>query len=127
MPYEISDTLDVAIPNAARDAEASAVPEPVVLLSPACASFDQYRNFEIRGNRFRELVMALPGVKPAGVSTQSHSSVRFGGARQRLARSAARWREPGIQPSARASRFRVRAKGATPRKERGDVSALTLR
>jgi UDP-N-acetylmuramoylalanine--D-glutamate ligase len=61
--YEISDTLDVAIPNAARDAEASGISDPVVLLSPACASFDQYRNFEIRGNRFRDLVMALPGVK----------------------------------------------------------------
>jgi UDP-N-acetylmuramoylalanine--D-glutamate ligase len=61
--YEISDTLDVAIPNAARDAEASTVPDPVVLLSPACASFDQYRNFEIRGNRFRDLVLALPDVK----------------------------------------------------------------
>jgi UDP-N-acetylmuramoylalanine--D-glutamate ligase len=34
------------------------------LLSPACAAFDQYRNFEIRGDRFRELVTALPGVKP---------------------------------------------------------------
>ena len=36
--------------------------EPVVLLSPACASFDQYRNFEVRGDTFRELVRALPGV-----------------------------------------------------------------
>ncbi len=35
--------------------------EPVVLLSPACASFDQYRNFEVRGDAFRELVLALPG------------------------------------------------------------------
>ena len=36
--------------------------EPVVLLSPACASFDQYRNFEVRGDAFRELVAALPGI-----------------------------------------------------------------
>jgi UDP-N-acetylmuramoylalanine--D-glutamate ligase len=62
--YEISKTLDVAVASAARDAEASDVADPVVLLSPACASFDQYRNFEIRGTRFRDLVMALPGVKP---------------------------------------------------------------
>jgi UDP-N-acetylmuramoylalanine--D-glutamate ligase len=64
VPYEISETLDVAVPNAARDADASDLVDPVVLLSPACASFDQYRNFEIRGARFRDLVTALPGVKP---------------------------------------------------------------
>jgi UDP-N-acetylmuramoylalanine--D-glutamate ligase len=34
----------------------------VVLLSPACASFDQYRNFEVRGDAFRDLVRALPGL-----------------------------------------------------------------
>jgi UDP-N-acetylmuramoylalanine--D-glutamate ligase len=61
-PYEISETLDVAIPNAARDAAAAGIAEPVVLLSPACASFDQYRNFEIRGARFRDLVLALGDV-----------------------------------------------------------------
>ena len=64
VPHEISQTLDVAVDHAARDAEASGLKETVVLLSPACASFDQYRNFEIRGTRFRELVTALPGVKP---------------------------------------------------------------
>jgi UDP-N-acetylmuramoylalanine--D-glutamate ligase len=63
VPCEISGTLDVAIPAAARDAEACGLADPVVLLSPACASFDQYRNFELRGDRFRELVLALPGVK----------------------------------------------------------------
>jgi UDP-N-acetylmuramoylalanine--D-glutamate ligase len=62
--HEISQTLDVAVEQAARDAEASGLTDAVVLLSPACASFDQYRNFEIRGARFRELVQALPGVKP---------------------------------------------------------------
>jgi UDP-N-acetylmuramoylalanine--D-glutamate ligase len=34
-----------------------------VLLSPACASFDQYPNFEVRGTAFRDLVLALPGLK----------------------------------------------------------------
>src|ERR1700745_1931026 len=64
VPHEMSGTLDVAVANAARDAQASGLHDPVVLLSPACASFDQYRNFEIRGARFRELVNALPGVQP---------------------------------------------------------------
>jgi len=64
VPHEISETLDAAVANAARDAQASALHDPVVLLSPACASYDQYRNFEIRGARFRDLVNALPGVKP---------------------------------------------------------------
>jgi UDP-N-acetylmuramoylalanine--D-glutamate ligase len=61
VPHEIDGTLDKAVAAAARDAEASASPEPVVLLSPACASFDQYRNFEVRGDAFRELVQALRG------------------------------------------------------------------
>jgi UDP-N-acetylmuramoylalanine--D-glutamate ligase len=64
VPYEISETLDVAIPDAADDAAASGIADPVVLLSPACASFGQYRNFEIRGARFRELVLALGDVTP---------------------------------------------------------------
>jgi len=64
VPHEISETLDVAVDHAARDAEASGLADAIVLLSPACASFDQYRNFEIRGARFRDLVTALPGVKP---------------------------------------------------------------
>jgi UDP-N-acetylmuramoylalanine--D-glutamate ligase len=56
-------TLDKAVAQAAEDVQASAAPEPVVLLSPACASYDQYRNFEIRGDHFRDLVRALPGIR----------------------------------------------------------------
>ncbi|HEY6254445.1 MAG TPA: UDP-N-acetylmuramoyl-L-alanine--D-glutamate ligase [Xanthobacteraceae bacterium] len=66
VPWEIAGSLDRAVGLAARDAEiVAAEMAPVVLLSPACASFDQFRNFEVRGDRFRELVRALPGVAPA--------------------------------------------------------------
>jgi UDP-N-acetylmuramoylalanine--D-glutamate ligase len=64
-PQVVAGTLERAVELAAAEAEASDVAEPVVLLSPACASFDQYRNFEIRGDKFRELVRALPGLTPA--------------------------------------------------------------
>jgi UDP-N-acetylmuramoylalanine--D-glutamate ligase len=50
-----SRTLEQALADAYRDAERG----DVVLLSPACASFDQFRDFEERGDRFRELVEAL--------------------------------------------------------------------
>jgi UDP-N-acetylmuramoylalanine--D-glutamate ligase len=63
VPHEMVGTLDKAVAAAAHDTEKSTAAEPVVLLSPACASFDQYRNFEIRGDAFRALVRALPGVK----------------------------------------------------------------
>ena len=45
--------------EAVRAARGAAVPGDVVALSPACASFDLFRNFEERGNTFRELVRAL--------------------------------------------------------------------
>ena len=57
--HEHCETLDVAIEHAARDALAFDALEPVVLLSPACASYDQFANFEMRGNAFRELAIAL--------------------------------------------------------------------
>ena len=63
--YEKCGTLDRAVELAARDASASAAARPVVLLSPACASYDQYPNFEVRGDRFRTLVRALPGMAAA--------------------------------------------------------------
>ena len=70
-PHEIAGTLDQALAAAARDAAASSANEPVVLLSPACASFDQYRNFEIRGDAFRALVQALPGLQKDPGARQS--------------------------------------------------------
>ncbi len=60
--YEKCGTLDKAVAAAARDAAAaSGAPEPVVLLSPACASYDQFANFEVRGDAFRTLVQQLKG------------------------------------------------------------------
>jgi UDP-N-acetylmuramoylalanine--D-glutamate ligase len=60
----MSGTMDEAVAAAARDAATESAGEPVVLLSPACASYDQYRNFELRGDHFRGLVRALVGAQP---------------------------------------------------------------
>jgi UDP-N-acetylmuramoylalanine--D-glutamate ligase len=54
VPYEICVTLENAVAAAAREAG-----EGVVLLSPACASFDQFRDFEHRGDAFRAAVAQL--------------------------------------------------------------------
>lgn len=47
------------LPQAVNDAAAAAKPGEVVLLSPACASFDQFRDYEARGDAFRAAVEAL--------------------------------------------------------------------
>jgi UDP-N-acetylmuramoylalanine--D-glutamate ligase len=62
VPYEISGTLENAVRHAAQDAEKDERGDGVVMLSPACASFDQFKNFEVRGDRFVELVASLEGV-----------------------------------------------------------------
>ena len=62
VPFVVAGTLDRAVELAAQDAAAADAKESVVLLSPACASYDQYRNFEIRGAAFRDAVMRLEGV-----------------------------------------------------------------
>ncbi|MFD0916271.1 UDP-N-acetylmuramoyl-L-alanine--D-glutamate ligase [Pseudahrensia aquimaris] len=62
IPYEISGTLKEAVNHAAADS-AQAGGEQIVLLSPAAASFDQFPNFEKRGEAFKEAVRALQGFK----------------------------------------------------------------
>ena len=68
VPYEISGTLQAAVDHAAHDAARDDTAEAVVLLSPACASFDQFKNFEVRGEAFRAAVAAIEGVRPIGGS-----------------------------------------------------------
>ncbi|MCO4315972.1 UDP-N-acetylmuramoyl-L-alanine--D-glutamate ligase [Phyllobacterium sp. 21LDTY02-6] len=68
VPFEISGTVASAVAHAAADAARDGSQEPVVLLSPACASFDQFQNFEKRGEAFRAAVLALEGASPIGGS-----------------------------------------------------------
>lgn len=67
-PYSRCGDLETAIQEAARDAWASDNPEAVVLLSPAAASFDQFKSFEARGDAFRALAQSL---QPDEVSVES--------------------------------------------------------
>jgi UDP-N-acetylmuramoylalanine--D-glutamate ligase len=55
VPGEICGTLEAAFAAATIDAAKADCPDPVVLFSPACASFDQFANFEARGDVFRAL------------------------------------------------------------------------
>ncbi|MFO1152967.1 MAG: UDP-N-acetylmuramoyl-L-alanine--D-glutamate ligase [Rhodospirillales bacterium] len=64
VPLTIAGTLDEAVTAARRLAEADALPAATVLLSPACASFDQFESFEARGEAFRALVAAFATSRP---------------------------------------------------------------
>ena len=57
-PIVNSGTLDVALDKAATAAQ----PGEIVLLAPACSSFDQFENYEHRGRIFKELVLARRGL-----------------------------------------------------------------
>ncbi|MBB5707254.1 UDP-N-acetylmuramoyl-L-alanine--D-glutamate ligase [Sphingopyxis panaciterrulae] len=55
IPVDMAGDLATAVAHAA----AAAVPGDIVLLSPACASFDQFSDYEARGDSFRDIVKAL--------------------------------------------------------------------
>lgn len=61
MPVNRSEMLSEAI----RQAIAAAGPGDIVMLSPACASFDQFRDYEARGDTFRQIVEALTEASPS--------------------------------------------------------------
>jgi len=59
--FSIAGDLKAAVDQAHAQARKDGEQAPVVALSPACASFDQYADFEARGDAFKDLVEALPG------------------------------------------------------------------
>ena len=74
VPLTRCGDLNTAGDKARRLAERERRPGAVVLLSPACASFDQFSDFEARGNAFRAIVEALPGTRGARGSTPHHQT-----------------------------------------------------
>lgn len=59
VPSQVCGALDRAVEAAYRDAKAAGEPGAVILLSPACASFDQFKDYEQRGDVFRSLVQGM--------------------------------------------------------------------
>ncbi|WP_119677851.1 UDP-N-acetylmuramoyl-L-alanine--D-glutamate ligase [Indioceanicola profundi] len=59
VPHTRCGTMETAVPTAFQAARGDSIPGAVVLLSPACASFDQYPNFEVRGDHFAKLATTL--------------------------------------------------------------------
>jgi UDP-N-acetylmuramoylalanine--D-glutamate ligase len=71
VPFVRSGTLGAAVEAAAEDAARSPANEPAVLLSPACASFDQFVNFEARGDAFRVAVAEWLERRAAAAGTRA--------------------------------------------------------
>ncbi|GAM98449.1 UDP-N-acetylmuramoylalanine--D-glutamate ligase [alpha proteobacterium U9-1i] len=63
-PVTMAGDLDNAVRLAFEDAKKAQEPHPVVLLSPACASYDQFRDYEDRGNQFKAAVAKLAAENP---------------------------------------------------------------
>ncbi len=71
VPHELCETLDRAVKKAANDAAQDGHQDAVILLSPACASWDQYRSFELRGDHFKQCVKEIAA--PSNTSNQEGS------------------------------------------------------
>ncbi len=72
LPYsrcgDLQSALDAAHARAQRDVGGQASGAAVVLLSPACASWDQWKSYEHRGDAFRAMARALPGAQRLGMA-----------------------------------------------------------
>jgi UDP-N-acetylmuramoylalanine--D-glutamate ligase len=66
LPFERCGDLQSALNAAHKRAQAEATEPAVVLLSPACASWDQWKSYEHRGDAFRAMARALPGAETVG-------------------------------------------------------------
>ncbi|MEQ1707617.1 MAG: UDP-N-acetylmuramoyl-L-alanine--D-glutamate ligase [Terricaulis sp.] len=64
VPVTMAGHLEAAVKLAFADARASGEPHAVVLLSPACASYDQFKSYEERGDKFKAYVAALANTAP---------------------------------------------------------------
>ena len=100
---DLGDAIETAhagtLERAVQLASERARPGDVVLLAPACSSFDQFENYEERGRIFKELVARLEG-RP-GPADSAARDERTGDATQSAARSKAIWRDAGAVPDRR--------------------------
>ena len=71
VPTTLARTLAAAFEAASRDARREQGPGAVVLLSPACASWDQFASFEARGEAFKALVARLPGEREPPLAAEA--------------------------------------------------------